>query len=165
MRKLWMSAFVVILLIAVPGFTQGQKDGDATVPLGASKLKPVVGEGMIESFRPLYSLSIDEKNPGGKDMKLTVKELRRYPKTSLVEYSFVSGSSVGSSMTAMFAVYRIALDREAKYFVILQKRKGDSEFLVGFAAKEEPDPVNYFGVEGPLDKGLRWQSVEALRRR
>lgn len=133
-------------------------------PQSKAKLQPIAREGVTESLHPLYSLLMDEKQKEGKPVKLTIKELRRDEKTSVVEYTYVSGSSVGSSMTVAFALYRMALDRNAKFFVTLQTKdkESSSEYLVGFSDKKESDPAKYFGVKGPLNDKMHWWSVEDL---
>jgi hypothetical protein len=110
-----MRALCLTLLLA-GGFALRAEGADE--PLPPSKLKPVTLPDMVERLRPLYSLTVDQPPAGGKESKLTVQEKQRNARTSVVAYNYISGPSVGTSMTAMFGIYRIALDRGAKFFVV-----------------------------------------------
>ena len=67
-------------------------------------------------------------------------------------------------MTVVFALYRVALDRGAKFFVVLQSREdaNPTEFLVGFSDEKLEEPASYFEASGPLLKDLKWWSVAEL---
>jgi hypothetical protein len=103
------------------------------------------------------------KGRGG--LKLSVRELRRDARTSLVRVDFGKGGSVPSIMTFAFALYRMALDRGARYFVNLRDGEnahdiGEGEMLVGFSQVKPWAVRRYFGVEGSIKEDIHFFSVK-----
>jgi len=60
-----------------------------------------------QAAEALYHREINEKNPGGKDLKMTVQEIRRDERTSIVKVTFESGASVPSIMVVVRAAAQI----------------------------------------------------------
>jgi len=117
------------------------------------------------SAEALYRREVNQRNPGGKDLVMSVEELRRDSRTSEIKLTFRSGASVPSSMFVVRAFYDIALERHAKYFVKLREREaedGATIFLVGFTQSDRVDPKQYFGVPD-VESGVRFMSVEMYR--
>jgi hypothetical protein len=113
----------------------------------------------------LYRRQVDQRNPGGKDLIMSAEELRRDPKISEIKVIFRSGASVPSSMFIVRAMYDIALERKAKYFVKLRERRaadGATIFLVGFSASDQVDPRKYFGLPD-IEPAPEFMSVEMYR--
>jgi hypothetical protein len=158
-----MRAFLLVLL-AISAAYIPLCAAEAKEVLPPSKLTPVVKPDTVERLRPLYALSIDSAPAGGKETKLKIEELKRGPRTSLVAYTYISGSAIGTSMTVVFALHRMAMDRGAKFFVTLQSNENrkPTEYLVGFSDEKVDNPAKYFDVAGPLDGDLHWWTVAEL---
>jgi hypothetical protein len=154
-------AFTAIAVNCTSGWAAEPKERAVLPP---SKLTPLVKPDTVERLRPLYMLSIDSPPAGGKATKLKIEELKRDSHTSSVAYTFISGSAVGTSMTVVFALHRIALDRGAKFFVILRSHENGkpTEYLVGFSNEKVENPAKYFDVAGRFDDDLEWWSVAEL---
>jgi hypothetical protein len=63
------------------------------------------------------------------------------------------------------AMYDIALERKAKYFMKLRERRaadGATVFLVGFSESDQVEPRKYFGMSD-IESGVDFMSVEMYR--
>ena len=72
-----------------------------------------------------------------------------------------------SIMTYMFALYRMALDRGARRFVILQDGEegaamGEGEALVGFSQTKIWRVRRHFNVRGPMKEDIHFFSVKEV---
>jgi cytochrome c oxidase assembly protein Cox11 len=113
---------------------------------------------------PLYKRTVNDKNPGGKDLVMTVEEVQRAEKTSEVKVTYRSGASVPSSMVIVRSLYDMAVARNAKYFIKLKESKapdGDSLLLIGFSNSDRQPAKEYFGVaESEHGQAPQYLSVE-----
>lgn len=103
----------------------------------------------------LYHREVNEKNPGGIDLKMNVQELSRDEKTSTVKVTTVSGSPMPTIMVISRAFYDIARARGAKYFCNLKEwddKKGARMYLVGFSNDKNVNLIKYFKLTEPLSK-------------
>lgn len=108
----------------------------------------------------LVHRDINQVNPGGKDLKITFREVSRDEKTSLVKVTYRSGASVASSMFVVRGFYDIAKARGAKYFVNLKEwdtPDGDHVYLVGFSNDTNVSIPEYFGLTEPPSVSGRQQ--------
>ena len=101
----------------------------------------------------LHRREVTQKDPEGKDLVMTFKELQRDEKTSIAMVKFVGGGSVISSMFVARGAYDIAKARGAAYFVNLKEWEGENGarmYLIGFAPGKDVNPQEYFGLKEPL---------------
>jgi hypothetical protein len=90
---------------------------------------------------------VNQKNPGGKDLIMTFREVSRDERTSLAKVTFRSGASVPSSMFVARGFYDIAKARGAKYFINLKEwdgPDGDRMYLVGLSNDRNVSISQYF---------------------
>jgi hypothetical protein len=102
----------------------------------------------------LYRREVNQKNPDGKDLVMTVEEVRRDEKTSTLKVTFTSGSSVPSIMLIVRGSYDIAQARSSRYFIKLKEWQADDGawmYLVGFSNDKQVDH-KFFGLSEPLPK-------------
>lgn len=120
---------------------------------------------MTKAAEPLHHREVTQKNPGGKDLIITLTEVRREDKTSTVKVSFKSGASVASSMFVARGLYDIANLRKMAYFVKLSEweaKDGSWMYVVGFSNDKTVDPSKFFQLDEKLPKSdkLEFMSVE-----
>lgn len=103
----------------------------------------------------LHEDAIDQRNPGGKDLRITLREVRREAAVSEIVVAFSSGGSVASSLFIVKGMYAIAKLRGNAYFVKLREWEADDgtrHFLVGFTDDEHTAVKRQF--PGLMDPGV-----------
>jgi hypothetical protein len=108
----------------------------------------------------LYRREVNEKNPGGKDLTMTVQEISRDARTSTVNVKFVSGGAMPSSMFIMRCLYDMARARGVAYFIKLREWEGPDKtrmFLVGFCDDRKVKTEEYFDLKAPVPKNEEHQ--------
>ena len=103
----------------------------------------------------LLKREVNQKNPGGKDLVISIEEMRRDERVSLVKVTFVSGASVPSSMFIVRCFYDIARVRGATHFLKLkewQTKEGSRMLLVGFSKSNSVNPKEYFNLSESTDQ-------------
>jgi hypothetical protein len=100
----------------------------------------------------LVHREVNQKNPGGKDLVLTFREISREERTSLAKVTYRSGASVPSIMFLVQGFYEVAKVRKAKYFINLKEwdaPDGDRMYLVGFSNDKDVSIQEYFRFNEP----------------
>ena len=155
-----MSKMLVLALgfVVMAGVSQSEDKAKAPAPLPPSKLTAVVTDEFVEVLRPVYTLTVDEKSTSARRTRMTIKEAKRDPKTSVVEIQSTSGSALGTSISIWAALSRIAEDRGTKYWMLLKEDHSEEigKMLVGFSDTKVEDPATYFEVKGILKEDLAW---------
>lgn len=105
----------------------------------------------------LWIQEVHEKRVVGKDMILKFEETERKSDYSIIRITFVSGTSVASSMFVTEGKYRIALQRGKNFFVNLKSWKdaeGNWMEKVGYFDSENIDLIKTFGsdIKEGIDK-------------
>jgi hypothetical protein len=116
----------------------------------------------------LVHREVNQKNPAGKDLIMTFREVSRDERTSLAKVTFRSGASVPSSMFVARGFYDIAKARGAKYFINLKEwdgPDGDRMYLVGISNDRNVSIPQYFKLnEAPAPDQPEFLSVDEFAR-
>ena len=100
-----------------------------------------------------YRLEVRELSGGGKNLNVTIDEVRRDEKTSTIKVYRLSGAALPVIITISRGAYIIAKQRGAAYFVKLREwTESDGAWMYefGFMKKPEKDLVSYFHLVKPL---------------
>lgn len=100
----------------------------------------------------LVHREVNQKNPGGKDLVMTFREISREERTSLAKVTYRSGASVPSTMFVVHGFYDVAKARKATYFINLKEwdsPDGDRMYLVGFSNDKDVSIREYFRFNEP----------------
>lgn len=95
----------------------------------------------------LVHRQVSLKNPGGKDLEMVFREMRRDDRTSLAKVTYLSGASVPSAIFIMCSFLETAKARRAQYFINLKEwdgSDGDRMYLVGFSNEPNISIPEYF---------------------
>lgn len=95
----------------------------------------------------LVHRQVSQKNPGGKDLEMVFREVRRDDRTSLAKVTYRSGASVPSAVFVMCGFSDTAKARRAQYFINLKEwdgPDGDRMYLIGFSNERNISIPEYF---------------------
>ena len=101
----------------------------------------------------LFKREVNEKNPGGKDLKMTFEETSRDGDVSTVKVGFTSGASVASMMFIVKCACEMAKERKMPYFIKLKEwveKDGSLRLRYGFTKTDREDPVKLFKLSEPV---------------
>ena len=111
----------------------------------------------------LYHDEVNIKAKEGKDLVMTIDEVARHDRYSVVKAKRTAGASVPSMMYVARGVYEIAKTRKAQYFINLkewQDIKGNWFYKIGFSSDNTVDPKTYFGDDIDPNKELKFMTVK-----
>jgi hypothetical protein len=106
-------------------------------------------------------VNVTAKN-GGKDLVMTLDEVERHERFSIVRVRYVSGASVPSAMFIVKGLRRMAMLRGVACFINLKEWQGGEKdwfYKVGFSSDNTVDPRTYFGDDIDISKSLEFMSV------
>jgi hypothetical protein len=85
----------------------------------------------------------DSKSIAPSKMDIVMREVKRFPRASLLDIDVKSiGSSVGSSFFMLCGVRRLAKTRgDYRYIVKIEESRANYRMLVGFLNSREEDPA------------------------
>lgn len=91
--------------------------------------------------QPLFMF--DSKSIAPSKMDIVMREVKRFPRASLLDIDVKSiGSSVGSSFFMLCGVRRLAKTRgDYRYIVKIEESRANYRMLVGFLNSREEDPA------------------------
>lgn len=111
----------------------------------------------------LYHGEVNIKAKEGKDLIISLNEVERQEKFSIIKVKHISGASVPSSMFVVKGCYEIARIRGMKYFINLKEwtdEEGYWVYKIGFSDTNRVDPKMFFGNGIDETKDLEFMSVE-----
>ena len=111
----------------------------------------------------LYHAEVNIRAKEGKDLIMTLDEVERREKFSIIKVKYISGASVPSSMFVVKGCYEIARIRGMKYFINLREwtdEEGYWVYKIGFSETNRVDPKVFFGDDIDDAKDLEFLSVE-----
>jgi len=117
----------------------------------------------VSQAADLYHAEVNIRAKEGKDLIMTLDEVERREKFSIIKVKYISGASVPSSMFVVKGCYEIARIRGMKYFINLREwtdEEGYWVYKIGFSETNRVDPKVFFGDDIDDSKDLEFLSVE-----